>query len=232
MPKKRRTKRSQSSQPELSPATLAKAHSIERSLRAHYERGVEANRQNKGDGKLSAEHLASIHRVNQHTLRKDRDFAERFSEEELDELCRRRRENGLPLHWGYVPTLLSAGSKTKRRKFLRLAVRDNLSVAQLRHKIQAERMRELQAKPRGKNPPSKERLAAPGGRPLRQPKDLESGWLQIRSELQVLVKRCEALCLMAEAGGSEQDAVRAGDLKCGLEALVGSLSQRSTSAGD
>lgn len=209
MPKKRRTKRSQPSQPEFSPATLAKAKGIERSLRAHYERGAEANRQNEGDGKLSVEHLASIYRVNQHTLRKDRDFAERFSEEELDELCRLRRENGLPLHWGYVPTLLSAGSKTNRRKYLRLAVRENLSVAQLRHEIQAERKRDLQTKPRGKKPPSAERLAKPGGRPLKQPKDLDSGWLQIESELQVLVKRCEALRLMAEADRSKQDAVRA-----------------------
>lgn len=98
-------------------ATIAKSNGIIDSLRKHFERGKRANEENMEDGKITTVVLASIKGVNEYTLRKDRDFAEHFLEEELNELCRLRRENGLPLHWGYVPTLLSAGSKTKRRKF-------------------------------------------------------------------------------------------------------------------
>ena len=175
-----------------SSAQIAKGNRMAAALRAHHVRGEQANLDHEQDGALTTGTIARTSGVNNHTLRKDRDFAENFSKKDLEELCRRRRPvpSFLPLHWGYVPILLTAGSKTERRKFLRLAVREDWSVARLRREIQATRARVE----------SNEETLPVGGRPLKPPKNVLEGWHQIGNELRVLVKRCQAQKRIAETG--------------------------------
>lgn len=66
------------------------------------------------------------------TVCKIRAFAKRYSQRELEKLCSlRRRDNGLPFHWGYVCCFLAVTNKQKRSALQQRAAEENWSVAEL-----------------------------------------------------------------------------------------------------
>jgi hypothetical protein len=68
------------------------------------------------DQKAKIKELMEQHGLCASTVQKWRLFHEQYSKEELEELCALRRPNGLPLHWGYLPYLLTVHDKRARAR--------------------------------------------------------------------------------------------------------------------
>jgi hypothetical protein len=83
--------------------------------------------------------IARTDGINDDSLRKARAFAREYDAAALDELCELRRPNGLPLHWGYIPYLLVAGSEARRKTLQRLAAKQGWTPSQLHAEIRRRR---------------------------------------------------------------------------------------------
>lgn len=139
----------------------------------------------------------------EHTLRKLKAFARHFSQVDLDELCRARRPNGLPLHWGYIPYLLAIESKhgrTSRQKLQTLALEEGWTVPQLNREV-------------------RKRFGVQGhGRPIQVSDDLKAELDGISDDLGLLQRRCEKLEAIAQAKRSKSISTRCRRLLRALEA--------------
>lgn len=200
MPARRRRLSSNSAR---TPAVVAKAKRMAERLLGHYRLGQTANRQSK----LSTVEFAAKHGLNENTMRKIRAFAREYSEAELDEICRQTRPNGLPLHWGYVPTLLSVqskGGKSARQKFQRLAIKHGWTVPKLREAI-------------------RERYGGKGGhgRALKPPTDLRAGIRQVVADAETLSRGCRALAVLAAKEGQKSMAAKLRRFIAGLRLTLG-----------
>ena len=109
-------------------AAQSKAQRMLANLRRLYDLGRQAN---SDKNPFSTDQLAATLGMSPHTLRKARAFARTYSPEDLDRLCRMRRPNGLPLHFGYIPYLLSIREKTARQKLARKAAKRGWTAPQL-----------------------------------------------------------------------------------------------------
>ncbi len=151
----------------------------------------------------STSEFAANHPYSEHTMRKIKAFARHFSQADLNELCRGRRPNLLPLHWGFVPYLLAIESKhgiAARKKFQKLAIREGWSVPRLYREVRG-------------------RLGMKGhGRPFNVPDNLEDGLQRLGEDLELLLRRCKKLKEMAEAKRNKPVYARCVRLKRALEA--------------
>ncbi len=133
--------------------------------------------------------LSEKHPYSEHTLRKIRAFAEHFTDADLEMLCRGRRPNGLPLHWGYIPILLgieTKRSKKDRKRFQREAIKYGWSVAQLRRVVRQE-------------------IGFKGhGRTIGVPEDLEAGLQDLGESVDFLKRRCDVLMHAAQSKGNRR----------------------------
>lgn len=174
--------------PPILSAKEIKAVQIVERLRRHHQLGTRAN-----DKELSQE---EIDQLNEYTLDKFKAFARDYLPEELDELCSQKRPNELPLHWGYIPYLLTIQSKTAsklgidrssprtkaaRQRFQRWTVERGWSVSDLRAAISKR------FPPKGSG----------HGRHLSKPKNLALGLFSLTRELDVLKRRVEMLAQLA-----------------------------------
>jgi hypothetical protein len=110
------------------PITEARAQRTVQNLREHWERGTKANRE---VARSTPRELAEKYGVNPHTLRKDRRFAGRYTEKELEELLSLRRPDGMPLHWGHVIYLITLNRKLDRQRLQKQAAREGWTAPDL-----------------------------------------------------------------------------------------------------
>ena len=124
-------------------AIEAKAERIAERVRDNYAMGREANAAEANPG-TSTTAFAEQEGVDPGTLRRWKLFARLYSDKpgtgpngmsELDELCCLRRPNRLPLHWGFLPYLLSVKNRKKRRSFASEAAKNGWSPARLHLEI-------------------------------------------------------------------------------------------------
>lgn len=163
----------------LDPATAAKAARMEKRLRHHHALGRKAN--GTGNG-LSVEDLTSQYAINEHTLRKIRAFAREYTQKDLDELCKLRRPNGLPLQWGHIPYLLIVKDKQERKRLQERAAREGWTAPMLNAAI-----------------PQKYRLASGHGRTMAPPASLEAGLQQLILEGEHWARRCSLVMQRLQA---------------------------------
>lgn len=130
----------------------AKAKRIVERLRKHHEMGQDAN-QLQAKQPISTVELAEKKQLDPGTLRRSKMFAKLYSSEsgsgrgglsEFQELCSLRRPTGLPLHWGYVPYLMTIKSRKKRREIAAKAASQGWSPARLHAEI-----RQIEDRPPG-----------------------------------------------------------------------------------
>lgn len=171
MGKKRRQNREGSTA--VDSALEAKAEAMIAKVWSHYRRGEEANAAQQKESKFPKE-FAAEQRVNLSTLRWEKRFATRYTKRQVEALCRLRRPNGLPLHWGHVMYLLGVDDKVQRRELERQAAGHGWAAPELNDAIPDEFRHKTQ----------------PGhGRPLRKPRSPAAGLRQLRSEADVLGRR-------------------------------------------
>lgn len=184
----------------LSPAIKAKAERIVQRLRDIHKTGQRAKvAQDEND--VSTEIFADQEGLNAGTLRRWKKFAELYSVEpgtgraglsEFDILCALRRPNGLPLHWGYLPYLLSVMKTKTRREMAQKAADEGWSPARLHAEI-----REKEKRPRGH------------GRSVTIPTRLEDGHRLVLRESELWLARAKKLvkklCSSGEGEGQPLD---------------------------
>ncbi len=151
-------------------------------LRQQHALGMKAlHSQDKG---ISTGDFAAEHPFSPHTMRKFKAFARHYSAADLEVLCRGRRPNGLPLHWGYVPILLAIEGKHgtgQRRKFQKLALENGWTVPEFRLAV-------------------REQLGISGhGRTPKLPESMHEGVQGLVETLDFLCRRCEKLMELAKA---------------------------------
>ncbi len=133
-------------------AIKAKAARIEQRVRDHHAMGQLAN-DAQAERNISTTDFAAKHGIDPGTLRRSKQFAELYSSKagtgdkgmsELDEICNLRRPNGLPLHWGFLPYLMTVKGSKKRRQMAAKAAAQGWSPARLHAEI-----RELEGRSKG-----------------------------------------------------------------------------------
>ncbi len=159
------------------PAKEAKAEAMIGRIWFHYKRGQEANVAQR-ERRTFPKEFAAEHRVSLNALRWEKRFASRYTERQVKSLCRLRRPNGLPLHWGHVMYLLSVDDKAQRRELELRAAEHGWTAPELNDAI----------------PDEFRHMTQPGhGRPLRTPRSPASGLRQLRSEADLLVRRAQLM---------------------------------------
>jgi len=179
----------------------ARAEKTIANVREHYERGRRANRE---EDDFRPRELAERHRISPHTLRKERRFARRYSEDELQEFLSLRRADGMPLHWGHVIYLITLNRKQDRQRLQKKAAREGWSAPELQAAIQ----REIRPD------------AGPGGRPVKVPETAEGKLRLMIEETDRWLKRYEAVF----EGNGEQESEDFSDGS--LDELRGSLAEK------
>jgi hypothetical protein len=141
------------------------AQAIVERLRRYHKIGLLANQQSD----LDPADFALKHGLGIETLRKVRAFARAYSKTDLEHLCNLTRSgpNSLPLHWAYVPALLTVSNRTRRRALEKQAAKLDWTARQLHSHIKLER---------------KKGSIAKGGRSLRIPVTIEGCVEQIQTE--------------------------------------------------
>ena len=157
--KPKKPRRRQTEQNNVSPgdkakaaAIKAKAARIEQRVRDHHAIGQLANKL-QAKRNISTTVFAAKHGIDPGTLRRSKQFAELYSAKtgtggsgmsELDEICNLRRPNGLPLHWGFLPYLMTVKGSRKRRQMAAKAAAQGWSPARLHAEI-----RQLEGRSKG-----------------------------------------------------------------------------------
>ena len=110
-------------------------------LQDFYELGqevLEADRHNPRKQKYSPGVISGIAKrieMAEDFVYKARNFAEKYSESEFQELCSLRRPDGLPLGCRHLIALLRIPEKRKRKSFQKRAAKEGMSVRELSRQI-------------------------------------------------------------------------------------------------
>gem|GEM_PF-1949691 len=124
-------------------AVTAKAERIVQRVKDHHAMGLEANTEQIKNG-TTTEELAVKKGLDSGALRRFKLFAKSYSAEQLVEFCMLRRLNRLPLHWGYLPYLLTIKNPVKRTEMAANAATNGWSPTRLHAEI-----RKLEGRPPG-----------------------------------------------------------------------------------
>jgi len=159
------------------PAVQRKADEMIAKLREYHRLGQECNLL---PTRRERREFADQQAISQTTIRKVRAFAREYTAKELDELCRLRKPDGMPFHFGYIPYFLCVHRKTERQRIQRKAAEAGWTAPEVHAAIQ-----QTHGGRRGG-----------GGRPMKQPATAEAGLARITADGRLWVRRCE-LVLMA-----------------------------------
>jgi hypothetical protein len=122
--------------PAVRPSRTIKAQRMVEKLREQHSLGRAAlQAQRKG---ASTADFAVGYGYSEHTMRKLKAFASNYEPADLETLCRGRRPNHLPLHWGYIPVFLAIKSKhghVKWKQFQQEAIDKGWTVPELRRQV-------------------------------------------------------------------------------------------------
>lgn len=186
----------------------AKSKRMVRKIRDYHRKGRQAGR----DPNVAPTEWMIRWGVSDSTARKIRAFASRYTPEDLQELCRLRRANGLPFHWGYVSCFLAVANRDRRRDLQRRAAQENWSVPTLQtHVVNWRRPIPLR-----------------GGRPLRKTSNRLDALHGICRDLHAANRRLE----QALAEWSELDADNQRQVREMFTVLVEQLSEAESSLQD
>ncbi len=197
----------------VDPALQAKGEAMIARIWFHYRRGAESNAAQQ-EGNALPKEFAAERGVSLSGLRWEKRFASRYTRRQVESLCRLRRPNGLPLHWGHVMYLLGIADLAQRRELERRAAEHGWTAPELRDAI----------------PDEFRHKTWPGhGRPLRKPRSPSAGLRQLRSEADVLVRRAQLM--LREMTSASQQGLNAG-LRHQVQVTADQLDQTAKSARD
>lgn len=177
------------------PAVQRKADEMISRLREYHRLGQECNLlATRKERREFADQQAISHT----TIRKVRAFAREYTSRELDELCRLRKPDGMPFHFGYIPYFLCVHAKRQRQNLQRQAAKNGWTAPEVHTAI-----RQMRGGRRGG-----------GGRPMKQPATAEAGLARITADGHLWMRRCELV--LAALKTAKPD----GDLRSSAEDAV------------
>jgi hypothetical protein len=177
------------------PAVQRKADEMIAKLREYHRLGQECNLL---PTRKERREFADQQAISQTTIRKVRAFAREYTAKELDELCRLRKPDGMPFHFGYIPYLLCCHGKKDRQRLQRIAAENGWTAPEVHTAI-----RQMRGGRRGG-----------GGRPMKQPATAEAGLARITADGHLWMRRCELV--LAALKTAKPD----GDLRSSAEDAV------------
>ncbi len=118
-------------------AVQTKAERMTDRICKHHSVGCEANTEQASEKPVSTAQFAAEQGIDSGALRRFKLFARLYSVPAMEEFCRLRRPNGLPLHWGYVPYLLTVKNAKQRRNLAKQTAANGWSPARLHAEIRA-----------------------------------------------------------------------------------------------
>ena len=154
------------------PAVQRKADEMIAKLREYHRLGLECNLL---PTRKERREFADQQAISQTTIRKVRAFAREYTSPELDELCRLRKPDGMPFHFGYIPYFLCCHGKKERQKLQRQAAENGWTAPEVHAAI-----RQMRGGRQGG-----------GGRPMKKPATAEAGLTRITADGRLWVRRCE-----------------------------------------
>jgi len=193
-------------------AVTAKAKRIVRRVRGHHRMGTKANARQFTKG-TSTERFAASKGVDSGAMRRFKLFAKLYSAEQLEAFCKLRRPNGLPLHWGFVPYLLTIKNTETRTDMAVDAAKNGWSPARLHAEI-----RKLEGRPPGH------------GRRVELPKNPTDAIQQIVREGNLWLARAKKF-VVGLAPNKPASKTRRGDNKLDLSELTALLETVSSEIG-
>lgn len=112
-------------------------------LKRYYRIGKRALKQTEAaGGKFARGVIASLAEeegLPPSTVEKCRQLAQRFEQEDFDELCRLRRTDGEPIGWGHVTRLITVKNARSRQSLVRKVAENDWSVKRLDDEIHKSR---------------------------------------------------------------------------------------------
>ena len=115
--------------PRHAPAVERKADKMIAKLREYHRLGSECNLlAPRSEWREFADEQA----ISPNTMRKARALARQYTKRELAELCRLRKPDGIPSHFGYIPYFLTVHPKNKRRNIQRQAAERGWTAPELK----------------------------------------------------------------------------------------------------
>jgi len=123
----------------VDPATIEEGRQIEEVVRVWYRRGQQAlGLLNVGAKEVgpAMEKLGAGVGTNPATLRRARQFARVYTENQLEALLKLRTPEGLPLGWSHVQELISVEDRAGRARLQRLAATEGWTVRRLKAEVQ------------------------------------------------------------------------------------------------
>jgi len=193
-------------------AVTAKAERIVQRVKDHHAMGLEANTEQIKNG-TTTEELAVKKGLDSGALRRFKLFAKSYSAEQLVEFCMLRRLNRLPLHWGYLPYLLTIKNPVKRTEMAANAATNGWSPTRLHAEI-----RKLEGRPPGH------------GRRVELPKNPTDAIQQIVREGNLWLARAKKF-VVGLAPNKPASKTRRGDNKLDLSELTALLETVSSEIG-
>jgi Arc/MetJ-type ribon-helix-helix transcriptional regulator len=136
-------------------------------------------------------------------MRRARGFAQEYDEAALKRFLGHRKPNGLPLHVGYIPYLLTVKDAEKRQEFEEKAAEHGWTVPELITAIQRDRPLDPKAH----------------GRTVKSPADVETGLQQLVSTGVLWVNRSEVVMELVRSSKSTMARQRLLDAVAAFEKL-------------
>jgi len=157
-------------------------------VREMYRLGIKAN-----TNRLSTTRFAESNTYPPRVVRQAKQFAEKYSEDQVEWLCGLRRPNGLPLHFKHIIFLLTLDSAKDRRKWAAAAAKHGWSAPTLHQQIKATLKR-----------------STGHGRSVVVPTSRIEALSQLKRDGDLWAKRCEAFVKLLgsnepESGTSQKD---------------------------
>lgn len=168
------------------PAVRRKADEMIAKLREYHRLGQECNLL---PTRKERREFADQHAISQTTIRKVRALAREYTSTELDELCRLRKPDGMPFHFGYIPYFLCVHAKKQRQKLQRQAAENGWTAPEVHAAI-----RQMRGGRQGG-----------GGRPMKQPTTAEAGLARITADGRLWVRRCGLVLAALKTGKPDRD---------------------------
>ncbi|NLF68735.1 MAG: hypothetical protein GX575_06725 [Candidatus Anammoximicrobium sp.] len=168
------------------PAVQRKADEMISRLREYHRLGLECNLL---PTRKERREFADQHAISQTTIRKVRALAREYTSTELDELCRLRKPDRMPFHFGYIPYFLCCHGKKERQKLQRQAAENGWTAPEVHVAI-----RQMRGGRRGG-----------GGRPMKKPATAEAGLVRITADGHLWVRRCELVLTAFKTGKPDGD---------------------------
>ena len=191
----------------VSASNPEKAKRMLANIRARYARGLEALEAERANPAMNTRRFAETRSVPDQQIRRDKQFAQIFSESELEQACQLRQPDGMPLQWGHLSKVFALPKRKERLAWLKKATKHGWPADVFSRQIAGAR-----------------RQGGRHGRGIKPPSSVEDGLNQLARDGELWLRRLKVVVhfINEQTGGDSSPK----DLAVALNTLVESRSKK------